>query len=85
MAVFKKENRRRRHTTKSEAWLMLEGGFAKRSCTVLDLSAGGARIKLAEAGPIANRLSLALTKDARKATRCRVVWSKESVVGLEFI
>jgi hypothetical protein len=85
MAVFKRENRQPRHTTKNDAWVMLDGGFAKRNCTVLDLSAGGARIKLAEKGPIGNNLSLALTRDVRKATRCRVVWRKDSIIGVEFI
>ena len=85
MAVFKKEARKPRHATVNDAWVTLDGGFAKRNCTILDLSAGGARIQLADAGPISNHLSLAITKDVRKATRCRVVWRKAFVVGVEFI
>jgi len=85
MAIFKKESRKPRHSSMNDAWVMLDGGFAKRNCTILDLSAGGARLQLAEAGPIGNHLSLAITRDVRKATRCRVVWRKASVVGVEFI
>lgn len=85
MAVFKKETRKPRHTTQHHAWMMLDGGFAKRNCVVLNLSIGGARIKLMESGAIGSNLSLALTKDVRKVTRCRLVWRKESVIGVEFI
>lgn len=85
MAVFKKEVRKPRHNTQHQAWVLLDGGFAKRNCTILNLSTTGARIKLSDSGSIGNNLSLALTGDVRKVTRCRLVWRKDSVVGVEFI
>lgn len=85
MAVFKKESRKPRHTTRHDAWMMLDGGFAKRNCTVLDLSSGGARLKLTDGQPIGARLSLALTRDVRKVTHCRLIWRKDTIIGVEFI
>lgn len=85
MAAFKKENRKTRHSTQHPAWVLLDGGFAKRNCTILNLSSTGARIKLTEDGPIGNNLSLALTGDVRKVTRCRLIWRKDTVIGVEFI
>lgn len=85
MAVFKRESRKPRHTTRHDAWMLLDGGFAKRDCTILDLSSGGARIKLADIGSIGNRLSVALTRDVRKVTHCRLVWRKDTVIGVEFV
>lgn len=85
MAVFKKENRKPRHSTQHQAWMLLDGGFAKRSCTILNLSSGGALIKLTDGGSVGNNLSLALTGDVRKVTRCRLVWRKGAVIGVEFI
>lgn len=85
MAVFKRDNRKARHRTKHDAWVTLDGGFAKRGCTVLDLSSGGARLQLSDPGLTASRLDLAFSKDVRKTTRCRVVWRKGSIVGVEFL
>lgn len=87
MAVFKRESRKTRHQTRHDAWLTLDGGFAKRDCTILDLSSSGARIQVADAGSgsIDNKLNLAFSKDVRKVTRCRLVWRKGSVMGVEFM
>ncbi|MBX9820268.1 PilZ domain-containing protein [Afipia birgiae] len=85
MAVFKRESRKPRHTTRHDAWMLLDGGFAKRNCTILDISAGGARVKLADSELPGSRLSLALTGDVRKVTHCRVIWRKDTVIGVEFI
>lgn len=85
MAVFKRESRKPRHTTRHDAWMLLDGGFAKRNCTILDLSAGGARVKLADREPLGSRLSLALTGDVRKVTHCRVIWRKDTILGVEFL
>ena len=85
MAVFKKEARKPRHKTQHYAWLLLDGGFAKRKCTILDLSATGARIAVARAGSIGNDVSLALTGDVRKVTRCRLIWRTDAAIGVEFI
>lgn len=85
MAVFKRESRKARHRTKYDAWVTLDGGFAKRNCTVLDLSSGGARLQLSDSGLTESKLDLAFSKDVRKATRCRVVWRKGSIVGVEFL
>jgi len=85
MAVFKRESRKPRHATRHDAWMLLDGGFAKRNCTILDLSSGGARVKLADRELLGSRLSLALTGDVRKVTHCRVIWRKDAVIGVEFV
>jgi len=85
MAAIRKENRKPRHSTQRHAWVLLDGGFAKRNCTILNVSSGGALIKLTEDGSIGNNLSLALTGDVRKVTRCRLIWRKDAVIGVEFI
>ncbi len=85
MTVFKRESRKPRHSTRHKTWILLDGGFAKRSCTILNLSSTGARIKLTENGPVGNNPSLVLTGDVRKVTRCRLIWREDSVIGVEFI
>jgi len=85
MAVFKREMRKVRHEILLETWLTLEVGFAKRPCTVLDMSSTGARISVENPNKIGGRLALALTKDVRKLTPCRVIWQKGNQIGVEFV
>ncbi len=85
MAVFKKEGRKARHLAGHDAWMMLDGGFAKRNCTVLNLSSGGARIAVIDGGPVDSTLNMAFSKDARRLTPCRLVWRKGREIGVEFI
>lgn len=85
MPAARKEIRKKRKPTRHDAWMTLEGGFAKRNCTVLDLSSGGAKIKVHEAHPVTGKFGIAFSKDVRKITRCRLVWQDESIVGVEFM
>ncbi|MEW6644809.1 MAG: PilZ domain-containing protein [Pseudomonadota bacterium] len=85
MATTRKEARKKRVNTDHDAWMTLDGGFAKRNCTVLDLSSGGARIKVHDPAPVKGKLHLAFSKDVRKITRCRLVWQDESIIGVEFM
>ncbi len=85
MAVFKREGRKPRHKSLDEVWLTLDGGFAKRDCTVVDLSTTGACIKVKDAASVPGVISVAFSKDVRKLTRCRLVWRKGSMIGVEFL
>jgi hypothetical protein len=85
MSVARKTHRNPRHATHHDAWIALDGGFAKRKCTVLNLSKGGARIRVDDAGTVPGRLDLAFSKDVGKITRCRVVWRDRSSIGVAFL
>ena len=85
MAMFKKQNRKTRHKTNNSAWMTLDGGFAKRACTVLDMSATGARIQMRDQTAINGKMSIAFFNDVHKATRCRLVWRKGNEMGVEFL
>ncbi len=85
MAVFKREGRKPRHKTLNEVWLTLDGGFAKRDCTVVDLSKTGACIEVKDAASVPDVVSVAFSRDVRKLTRCRLIWRKGSMIGVEFL
>lgn len=85
MAVFKRASRKTRHQTQLGAWLTLDGGFAKRPCTIVDLSATGARLSVQNGGKLGSRIALAMTMDVRKLTPCRLVWQRGNEIGVEFI
>jgi len=85
MGVFKRESRKPRHQTHLGVWLTLDGGFAKRPCTVVDLSATGARLCVENGSKLGSKLALALTRDVRKLTPCRLVWQRGNDIGVEFV
>lgn len=73
-----------RKSVQETAWITLEGGFAARQCTVLDLSSAGAKIAIDSAQPLNSKLRLAFSRDARKGRDCEVVWRRGRVLGLKF-
>ncbi|MBX9709665.1 MAG: PilZ domain-containing protein [Xanthobacteraceae bacterium] len=85
MSAFKRDTRKPRHKIANEAWMTLDGGFAKRNCTIMDLSVTGACIRMQDTSPVPGVMSLAFSKDVRKLTRCRLVWRKGSMIGVEFL
>ncbi|MBN8982475.1 MAG: PilZ domain-containing protein [Rhizobiales bacterium] len=85
MAIFKRETRKPRHKVEQHVWMTLDGGFAKRNCTLLDLSLTGAKIRVNDKEPVDGKLSIAFTGDVRKTTRCRLVWRKGNEIGVEFL
>ena len=82
---MKRDKRSPRRSTRSGAWVTLDGGFAKRACTLLDVSDTGARVQFDALAPSSTVLDLALSGDVRATRRCRVIWRKGAVVGLQFV
>jgi PilZ domain len=55
-------------------------------CTMLDISAGGARLKIDAAGPVPEIFTLMLSKlDGRLKRHCVVAWRNEKQVGVRFL
>ena len=77
--------RNARRSVQQPAWLILEGSFAARPCTVLDLSDTGAKIAAAEVSPVRTRLRLAFSRDVRTGRPCEVVWQRGNTFGVKFI
>jgi hypothetical protein len=79
----KKTDRPVRRKTDHDAWLTLDGSFAARKCKVLDLSPGGAKIKVEDSQFVQPRFLLKFARGG-EGRPCRVVWRKGSTIGVEF-
>jgi len=79
-----REKRSVRHSMYQDAWLTL-GGFARRDCKVLDLSVSGAKLFVDSDDIPDDNLGLSLNRDIRRVARCRLVWRKKNVIGVEFV
>jgi hypothetical protein len=83
MAITTK--REARKSVSQPGWITLEGGFAARPCTVLDLSSAGAKISIEDPLVVTARVRLALSRDARAGRSCNVVWRRGKIVGMKFL
>ena len=55
-------------------------------CTMLDISAGGARLKVDAAAEVPELFTLLLSKlDGKLKRHCAVAWRKEKQLGVRFV
>ncbi|MDQ8726317.1 PilZ domain-containing protein [Bradyrhizobium sp. LHD-71] len=74
-----------RRSIQQPGWLILEGNFAARPCTVHDLSDNGAKITASEPGTVSARFRLALSRDVRTGRPCEIIWQRGKTFGVKFI
>jgi hypothetical protein len=82
---MKRDRRQKRRSTRLQAFIALEGGFARRSCTVLDMSETGARLLFHDPVPHAANLRIVFGDDVRNAAPARVIWRRGNLAGLQFV
>jgi hypothetical protein len=61
-----------------------DGSFAGE-CTMIDVSAGGARLVLSTPDPLPNRFFLILSHDGALRHLCQPVWQTDTKAGVQFI
>src|SRR5258708_11640010 len=83
MAITKK--REARKSVRQSGWISLDGGFAARPCTVLDLSSAGAKITVDDPQAVTAKMRLAFSRDARTGRSCEVVWRRGKTLGVKFV
>jgi hypothetical protein len=59
-------------------------GSRKEPCSVVNVSAGGAKVALDQPMTLPESFVLALTLNGKVARRCRMVWQSSSGLGVEF-
>jgi hypothetical protein len=66
------------------AWIESDFETRHSSCTVLDVSDGGARILVSARTPVAKEFWLVFSRDGTRRRRCRIVWRSEDQIGLSY-
>jgi hypothetical protein len=74
-----------RKSVSQSGWITLDGGFAARPCTVLDLSSAGAKITIDDPNAVTAKARLAFSRDVRAGRTCQVVWRRGKTLGIKFI
>jgi hypothetical protein len=80
-----RKTRGARKSVRQPGWLIFEGSFAARPCTVIDLSDSGAKIEAVDVGAVPAKLRLALSRDVRTGRPCEVVWQRGKTFGVKFV
>ena len=83
MAITTK--RETRKSVSQSGWITLDGGFAARPCTVLDLSSAGAKITIDDPNAVTAKARLAFSRDARAGRTCQVVWRRGKTLGIKLV
>jgi hypothetical protein len=84
-ATNRKSKDQRKSTRKpvnTRAWIRVDGGFAVRPCTLIDLSDTGARLSIE--GEIPASFALLLSQGS-KGRNVRVKWRRGNKVGVVFV
>ncbi len=81
-----KENRRTiRRALQHKAAILNGNGSILARCTVMDVSAQGAKIATQDVTEIPDEFVLLLAKGGTVRRQCKVAWRKENEVGVKFV
>jgi len=83
MALSGRKVRSHRRTSNQEAWISIDGTFGASRCSVLDISEGGAKIKIDDPTFVGPVFQLKFSR-ADRGRRCKVSWRKGLVIGVQF-
>lgn len=82
--AFGRKTRPFRKKTELDAWIAIDGSFAVRHCTVLDVSDNGVRLRLDDPDFTARQFELKFARGGR-GRRCKIAWRKGREIGAEFV
>jgi hypothetical protein len=64
--------------------MTIDGGFAARQCTILDISEGGARLRVEDPQFVKPHFQLKFDR-ASPGRACKVAWKKGDLIGIKFV
>lgn len=85
MFGFRRKTREPRRAAKQDVWISIDGSFATRQCTLIDISKNGAKLRVDDAAFLQSQFNLKLSRDDRAGRNCKVIWRKGLLCGVEFI
>ena len=74
----------KRMAVSQDAWIKLGGGFAVRSCKIVDWSQSGVRLRLSTDEALPSTFQVLFSRGAA-GRACRLKWRRGKEVGAEYI
>jgi hypothetical protein len=84
MKLFGHKTREPRRRANSPAWISYDGGFGVQPCTVLNVSRGGAWLRVDGAGRLPKTFSIMFERGSRVGKKCQIVWRVANDIGVKF-
>ena len=84
MSLFGRKSRPARRRTNQPAWITVDGGFATRQCTLIDISEGGARLRVEDPQFVKREFQLKLERSS-PGRACKIAWKNGDVIGIKFV
>ena len=84
MAMSGRKSRPSRRRTNQPAWMSVDGSFATRQCTIVDISEDGARLRVEDPHFVKPHFHLKFER-ASPGRACKVAWTKGDLVGIKFM
>ena len=84
MSLFGRQTRPASRRTNQLAWITVDGGFATRQCTLIDISEGGARLRVEDPQFVKREFQLKLERSS-PGRACKIAWKNGDVIGIKFV
>ena len=81
---FGRKSRETRRKLDRPAWIVIDGAFGVRRCTLVDISEGGAQIRIENPSNVPKYFTLSFSQTERRGKSCKVVWRSFQRVGVAF-
>ena len=78
-----KQKRERRFQRNQQAWIMLDGGFAKRECQLADISSTGAKLVVSPGERLPSQFTMSTTPNG-PGKPCKIIWRNGRMAGVKF-
>jgi len=85
MRQFGRKTREPRRSANAPGWISVDGSFGVLPCTVVNVSRGGAWLRLDNAPRLAKSFQLMFQKGSRDGKKCQIVWRSADTVGVKFV
>jgi hypothetical protein len=82
--MFHNQRKNARRTVSLEAAVIGVDGAWRHKCTIVDISASGARISLNPAISLPREFFLSFTENGRVSRLCELVWRADRKLGVRF-
>lgn len=83
--VAGRKPREPRRSLNAPGWITYDGSFGVMRCTVVNMSRGGAWLRVDNAGKLPKNFTLSLQQGSRDGKKCLIVWRSSDTVGVKFI
>ena len=82
---FGRKSRETRRKLDRPAWIVIDGAFGVRRCTLVDISEGGAQIRIENPSNVPKYFTLSFNQTERRGKSCKVVWRSSHSIGVQFV